>query len=59
MEKLNKHIVFYKNDYRDRKIIACFVDKDLSSWADLGRSGHVQIPTFGPISHLSVPKLTV
>ena len=37
---------------------ARFADKDLSSWTGLGRSGHVQIPTFGLISHVSGPKLT-
>ena len=28
------------------KVNACFADKDLSSSTGLGRSGHVQIPTF-------------
>ena len=41
-----------------KKRKACFADKDLSSWTGLGRSGHVQIPTFNPISHASGPKLT-
>ena len=40
------------------KVKTCFVDKDLSSWTGLGRSGHVQITTFGPISHVSDPKLS-
>ena len=31
------------------KAKTCFADKDLSSWTGLGRSGHVQITTFGPI----------
>ena len=34
------------------KAKTCFVDKDLSSWTGLGRSGHVQITTFGKISHV-------
>ena len=33
-------------------------DKDLSSWAGLGRSGNVQITTFGTISHIPGPKLS-
>ena len=37
---------------------ARFADKDLSSWTGLGKSGHVQIPTFGPIPLASGPKLT-
>ena len=40
------------------KAKTCFADKDLSSWTGLGRSGHVQITTFGPISHVSGPKLS-
>ena len=31
------------------KAKTCFADKDLSSWTGLGRSGHVQIMTFGAI----------
>ena len=31
--------------------------KYLSSWTGLGRSGHVQITTFGSISHVSGPKM--
>ena len=31
----------------------CFADKALSSWTGLGRSGHVRITTFGPISYIS------
>ena len=27
-----------------------------SSWTGLGRSGHVQFPTFGSISHVAGPK---
>ena len=34
----------------------CFADKDLSSWTDLGRSGHVRITTSGPIWHVSDSK---
>ena len=30
----------------------------LSCWTGLGKSGHVQITTFGQISHVSGPKLT-
>ena len=41
------------------KMKTCFADKDLSSWTGLGRSGHVQIPTFGSISHFSGRKLIV
>ena len=37
---------------------ARFADKDLSCWTGLGRSGHVQIPTFGSISYISDSKLT-
>ena len=40
------------------KVKASFADKDLSSWTGLGRSGHVQIPTFGQISRASGPKPT-
>ena len=40
------------------KAETCFADEDLSSWTGLGRSGHVQITTFGPISHVSDPKLS-
>ena len=43
---------------KNKKKEACFADKDLSSWTGFGRSGHVQIPTFGIISHVSGPKLT-
>ena len=39
------------------KAKTCFADKDLSSWTGLGRSGHVQITTFGPIWHVSGSKL--
>ena len=45
------------NFWRKKKAKTCFADKDLSSWTGLGRSGHVQITTFGPISHLSDSKL--
>ena len=38
------------------KAKTCFADKDLSSWTGLGRSGHVQITTFGPIWHVSGSK---
>ena len=38
------------------KTKTCFADKDLSSWTGLGRSGHVQITTFGSISHVSGSK---
>ena len=31
--------------------------KYLSSWTGLGRSGHVQITTFGPIWHVSGPEM--
>ena len=41
------------------KAKTCFADKDLSSWTGLGRSGHVQITTFGPIWHVSGSKLTL
>ena len=34
------------------KAKTCFADKDLSSWTGLGKSGHVQITTFGPILHV-------
>ena len=39
------------------KAKTCFADKDLSSWTGLGRSGHVQITTFGPIWHVSGPEM--
>ena len=38
------------------KAKTCFADKDLSSWTGLGRSGHVQVTTFGPIQHVSDSK---
>ena len=31
------------------KVFSLVCSKYLSSWTDLGRSGHVQITTFGPI----------
>ena len=41
------------------KAKTCFADKDLSSWTGLGRSGHDRSQSFGPISHVSGPKLTL
>ena len=38
------------------KAKTCFAYQDLSSWTGLGRSGHVQITTFGPILHVSGSK---
>ena len=38
------------------KAKTCLANKDLSSWTGLGRSGHVQITTFGPIWHVSGSK---
>ena len=35
------------------KIFPLVCSKYLSSWTGLGRSGHVQITTFGPIWHVS------
>ena len=57
-----KHNKFADNKWKgviSEKIKAktCFADKDLSSWTGLGRSGHVQITTFRPISHVSGPKM--
>ena len=48
------------NDFiKSEKIKACplVCSKYLSSWTGLGRSGHVQITTFGPISHVSGLKM--
>ena len=42
-----------------KEIRVRFADKDLSSWTGPGRSGHVQIPTFHQISHVSVPRMTL
>ena len=39
------------------KIFPLVCSKYLSSWIGLGRSGHVQITTFGRISHVSGPKM--
>ena len=39
------------------KMNTCFADKDLSSWTGLGRSGHVRSQSFGPIWHVSGPKM--
>ena len=41
------------------KVFSLVCSKYLSSWTGLGRSGHVRFPTFGPISHVSGPKLTL
>ena len=56
-----KHDKFANKEWKgviSEKIKAktCFADKDLSSWTGLGRSGHVQITTFGTIPHASDPK---
>ena len=40
------------------KVFPLVCSKYLSSWTGLGRSGHVQITTFGQISHASGPKLS-
>ena len=40
------------------KVFPLVCSKCLSSWTGLGRSGHVQITTFGPISHVLGPKLS-
>ena len=37
----------------NKKVEACFADKDLSSWTGLGRTGHVQITTLHSMSHIS------
>ena len=39
------------------KVFPLVCSKYLSSWTGLGRSGHVQITTFGPISHASGPEM--
>ena len=39
------------------KIFPLVCSKYLSSWTGLGRSGHDQITTFGPISHVSGPRM--
>ena len=38
------------------KVFPLVCSKYLSSWTGLGRSGHVQITTFGRIWHVSGPK---
>ena len=38
------------------KVFPLVCSKYLSSWTGLGRSGHVQITTFGPIWHVSGSK---
>ena len=59
---------FYKNDKfanknwkgvisEEKKGEARFADKDLSSWTGLGRPGNVQSQSFGPIWHVSDPKI--
>ena len=52
----NKTDDFIKSEKIKAFPLAC--SKYLSSWTGLGRSGHVQITTFGPISHVSGPKLS-
>ena len=39
------------------KVFPLVCSKYLSSWTGLGRSGHVQITTFGQILHVSGSKL--
>ena len=39
------------------KVFPLVCSKYLSSWTGLGRSGHIQITTFGPISHVSGPTM--
>ena len=57
-----RHAKFANKEWKNMisekiKAKTCFADKDLSSWTGLGRSGHVQITTFGPISLALVQKL--
>ena len=58
---IKKHNKFANKEWKGvisekNKAKTCFADKDLSSWTGLGRSGHVQITTFGPIWHVSGSK---
>ena len=39
------------------KVFPLVCSKYLSSWTGLGKSGHVQITTFGPIWHVSGPEM--
>ena len=69
LEKLKNHVILPKNLNIEPKIpkengklikikvfpLVC--SKYLSSWTGLGRSGHVQITTFGSISHVSGPEI--
>ena len=52
---LNKNNDFIKSEKIEVFPLVC--SKYLSSWTGLGRSGHVQITTFGQISHVSGPKI--
>ena len=63
LSKTNDYIKHDKFGNKNRKgvisgkIFPLVCSKYLSSWTGLGKSGHVQITTFGPISHVSGPKL--
>ena len=52
---INKTDDFIKSEKIKAFPLAC--SKYWSSWTGLGRSGHVQIMTFGPIWHVSGPKM--
>ena len=56
----NKNLFNKTQDFIKSEKIQAFplvCSKYLSSWTVLGRSGHVQITTFGSISHVSGPKM--
>ena len=47
----------WKGVISGKKVFPLVCSKYLSSWTGLGRSGHVQITTLGPISHVLGSKL--
>ena len=55
MKNINLLIKNVKSEKIEVFPLVC--SKYLSSWTGLGRSGHVQITTFGPIWHVSGPKM--
>ena len=47
----------WKSVISAKKVFPLVCSKYLSSWTGLGRSGHVQSQSFGPISHISGSEL--
>ena len=58
--KIKIHLLSSTDDFVKSEKIKVFpmvCSKYLSSWTGLGRSGHVRFQTFGPICHVSGPKM--